>query len=727
MTDQDHLALARSQNFEALEATWRQSAANPGDVANYERTLEELCESNSVGVALDLAAQMIDALVSKDRLDDALRLATTLLRRGAHKDSLSQTLFELIQRLYSDADWFELVQRLSGLSADNLGVEAFREFDRLRRFTPGHVIYHRAGWGEGVVEQFDPQAREVTVRFASGSTKAFPLQSAIESLRPLDDDDLRSMRMLRLPELQQLAEKAPAALIVLVTRMNRGKATSTQVKDELCPVVVPTKKWAGYWKRAKAAAANDPWLQVEGSKTRPTFELRKKPLSLADEARRAMRHAGALSDALTVCRDYLARDLDAGARDVILMLAQERIESALRQGDEAHANLLDGILLLEEMGRSTSRSASDELRALLIDESGGFHPERFDDIVNRGSRDHAAGLLENALGEPWADLCVASITSFPTSVVERIVDRLAERGHAHRLAPVWKDVSPYPRRFPLLTYLLAKLSAEGHFADSPDAPDTVSVTRVALHLCRMLAKDRRGDIEASRLLTRLTSLLVGRRALLSASLNDLGRDDLTMFLGIAERGGSDFPREIMDAILRVVSRRFPDITSRDDRPFWENDDFVFVTAVGLERQKEDHRVLVDVKIPLNAKQIQHAASYGDLSENSEWEAAMEEQRKLTGRAEDMSQELRRARLIEDQDIPDGVVAPGTRVTITIHETRETTTYSILGPWDCTSTDQINYRAPMAQAFLGLSVGEQGSIELPTGTQTFSIEAIERIV
>ena len=59
------------------------------------------------------------------------------------------------------------------------------------------------------------------------------------------------------------------------------------------------------------------------------------------------------------------------------------------------------------------------------------------------------------------------------------------------------------------------------------------------------------------------------------------------------------------------------------------------------------RELTEVKIPANQDAIGVAASYGDLSENSEWEAAMEEQRNLTSRAMAMEEELRNTGLIEE--------------------------------------------------------------------------------
>lgn len=105
---------------------------------------------------------------------------------------------------------------------------------------------------------------------------------------------------------------------------------------------------------------------------------------------------------------------------------------------------------------------------------------------------------------------------------------------------------------------------------------------------------------------------------------------------------------------------------------------------------------------------------------------MEEQRNLTGRAQDMDQQIRSARLIEDQDVPADRVAPGTKVTVA-DASGKVNTYRLLGPWDVVDDHTVNYLAPIAQGLLGKGVGQTGEIPSPTGPQLVEIKAIERIV
>lgn len=728
MSTLDLPTLARSQDHDQLEQAWQESLSEPREVSSYTDALKALCDTASLGVAIKLGTQAIDALVEKGRRGDAIKLGTTLVRGGALSDGLARRLFELIEAEFGSQDWYALAVSESGISAENLTNEAFKRFDKVRLYTVGNVVYHRAGWGEGLIEKFDSTTRELEVRFASGSVKEFPLSTALDSLRPLDDADLRAMRLKATEELERLAAEEPAVLIRKAVQLYRGTATSAQVKTELAPSVIPTKKWATFWKKAKAAAANDPWLLIEGSSSRPTFVLRSRPVSLTEEAERMLTHSEDLGEAIAICRDYFARGLDSGAQQAIVELARGLVEKAIEanqsgQGKESHAHLLDGILFLEENGASASMSAAEELAALLTSgEDGAFEFAKLDELQTQKSKEHAVRLIDKAFPDDWSKRCIELIGSCPASVLEPVVEKLQEAKLAKDLAHHWDRVAPFPKRHPTVLYHLGRLYAEGEFDEAESKPDLITVGRVMMTLTRVVSAERKGDAHKNRLRSRLTSLLTGRRALLERCFEEIERDDLAAYLQIAERGGDDFPQEIIDATLRAVSNKYPDITSKPERPFWEYEDVIYVTAAGLARQRKEYSVLVDDKIPANSKAIGNAASLGDLSENSEWEAAMEEQRNLTGRAQEMDAQLRRARLLEDVDIPPDVVAPGNRVTYVSTEGGEGGSYRLLGPWDCIEDDILNYRAPLARALLGKSVGAE--VDLPGTDESIRIERIE---
>ena len=700
------------------------ASPNAEDARHYAAALEQLCAQDLAGRALGLASSMLEALANKDMVEPALELGFRVLRQSAHNDTLIKAVVGLIEQRYGDENWYELLLRRSGLQIGPT-VAAVQEFDKLRRYTKGFVVYHGAGWGEGCIDEFRPETEEAVVVFASGRREAFPLDTLLTSFKALDSEDLRAMKLLQIDVLRTEAENRPSQLIRRVATLYRGTITSQQVKTELCGSVVPEKSWAGFWKRAKAAAAKDPWLRVEGSPTRPVFVLRARPVGIAEEAATALSHESDLGQKIVVLREYLARGGDEEVRQQILALATKVVEQAIEEKKASHAHILDGILFLEEQGLRASVPAAEELRALLVKEDGSLRPAAIDRLATQASREHAVSLLPNALGDNWADQCAVLLTEWPDSVVEKVVDKIASVNQGVLCLPIWERVAPYPKRHPMLIYLLGRLFSDGVFDGQEQRPSAVAVVRVLLHTARLLNEERKGNVVYSRLLARLTSLLTGKRGLLNQAFETASRDDFVHYVTICERAGEDFPQEITDTVDRAVMQRHPDIHAKPDVPFWERDN-IYTTRAGLQRIKAEYGTLVDEKIPANSKAIGAAASLGDLSENSEWESAMEEQRNLTGRAQDMDKQIRSARLIEDQEIPVDVVAPGTKVTLRDASGRALV-YKVLGPWDVVDDHTINYLAPIAQGLLGKGIGDTGEVPGPQGPTVVTIEAIERIV
>jgi len=101
-----------------------------------------------------------------------------------------------------------------------------------------------------------------------------------------------------------------------------------------------------------------------------------------------------------------------------------------------------------------------------------------------------------------------------------------------------------------------------------------------------------------------------------------------------------------------------------------------------------------------------AAAFGDLSENSEFTAALEKRDQLTSRATRMESELKRAQVIP-RELPRGpVITIGSRVLVRNLATEGEETYTFLGPWDSDAQQRIlTYNAPLALAFMGKRVGE----------------------
>ena len=328
--------------------------------------------------------------------------------------------------------------------------------------------------------------------------------------------------------------------------------------------------------------------------------------------------------------------------------------------------------------------------------------------------------LQEVLGDGWADEAVRNLQHAPSGMAKLLVDTLYAAGRASDLGAAYKDLLARPLRAPEVLISLARLGEAGKLPG--ELPTAVQRAQALLALASYLYVNRRGDANNLRSNTRLVEFLTkGKDSMLRRLLHGADPEAIASLQRTVQRG-----------VDEAIDNQFTDIYMRATPPamraalafFWENDR-VYTTRKGLDRRKAELHHLREVKIPANQDAIGRAAAMGDLSENSEWEAAIEEQRNLTTRASEIEGELRRAVTIEDEILPEGIVSPGTHVTYKDLGTGAVHAITILGPWDTDGADQVvSYRAPLAAGLLGKRPGDKVQVQLPSGTLGVEVVAVE---
>jgi transcription elongation factor GreA len=251
---------------------------------------------------------------------------------------------------------------------------------------------------------------------------------------------------------------------------------------------------------------------------------------------------------------------------------------------------------------------------------------------------------------------------------------------------------------------------------------------IALMRLAVAIESRRRDIpKAAAMLRSLVQLAMSKGGPFFAACSQPELDGLTAYtrMPALESDLKSFVKDQIELHKIHDAESLAAAAAAGNAGFWESAT-TFSTEQGIARRREELRLLTDVKIPENSEAIRRAAGFGDLSENAEWDAAMEEQRLLTQKAEELAAELKNCADLSLQSFEPGVVTPGTRVRFIELKTGNERTVSILGPWDIGSEGVISYRAPLALGLLKRKVGEEIEIELPGGRQTVRVLAIENL-
>jgi transcription elongation factor GreA len=173
-------------------------------------------------------------------------------------------------------------------------------------------------------------------------------------------------------------------------------------------------------------------------------------------------------------------------------------------------------------------------------------------------------------------------------------------------------------------------------------------------------------------------------------------------------------------VTDIALEHGPELFATEARPFWE-EDTIWTTRSALDKRRRELREIRDEKLPENAETLARAAAYGDLSENAEWEQAIEQQRQLTEQAKSIELELARVSLLENAPIPDDTVCPGT--VVRYRDQNGEHELALLGPWDTDREHAISYKAPLAAGMLGLRTGAKTTIQLPAGAMEIEVLAV----
>ncbi|MGO4961146.1 transcription elongation factor GreA [Jeotgalibaca porci] len=149
-----------------------------------------------------------------------------------------------------------------------------------------------------------------------------------------------------------------------------------------------------------------------------------------------------------------------------------------------------------------------------------------------------------------------------------------------------------------------------------------------------------------------------------------------------------------------------------------------VYPMTLEGKQKLEEELEDLKINKRkeiVERIKIARSYGDLSENSEYESAKDEQAFVEGRISSLEKMIRFAEIIDDKNVEADIVSLGRTVTFVELPDEEEESYSIVGSAEANPLQgKISNDSPIAKALLGKRVGDEVSIATPGGDMKVKI-------
>jgi transcription elongation factor GreA len=153
---------------------------------------------------------------------------------------------------------------------------------------------------------------------------------------------------------------------------------------------------------------------------------------------------------------------------------------------------------------------------------------------------------------------------------------------------------------------------------------------------------------------------------------------------------------------------------------------VLLTKEGLQKLENELEILKSVKREEVADRIKQAIAFGDISENSEYEDAKNEQAFIEGRIMLLEKTLKNSRLMEDKEIRTDIVSLGSKVTLREVKSGREISVTIVSSVESKLRDgKISDESPVGKAIMGKKVNSSVKVQAPAGIIQYKIIKVEK--
>ena len=153
---------------------------------------------------------------------------------------------------------------------------------------------------------------------------------------------------------------------------------------------------------------------------------------------------------------------------------------------------------------------------------------------------------------------------------------------------------------------------------------------------------------------------------------------------------------------------------------------ILLTREGYDKIVAEHEELVSVRRKEVSERLKEAISYGDLSENAEYDSAKDEQAELEERIVKLENMIRTAKIIDESEMTNDFVGVGLKVEIKDVDSGEKMEFTIVGSTEADPfAGKISHESLVGQHLLGKKKGEIVEIVVPDGILHYKVENISR--
>jgi transcription elongation factor GreA-like protein/transcription elongation GreA/GreB family factor len=703
-----------NRDFQKFLQLWEEyctcDAADYIELSTLLQTIKQSDFAKPFGNYVEQIIPQWETLQNADESYEILKLILDLQTTNSQK--LAEIAQKMIEARHSEVDHLNEKLRLIGLRTKDQFQNALSNFDLLIHGTKGNFVFHASGWGAGEIMDVSPIRELYMIEFENVTgIKQITFTNAFKSLSPLPKGHFLARRFADPDKLEKEAKENPVEVVKCLLR-DLGPKTGSEIKDELCELVIPEPEWQKWWQNTRTKLKKDTEIEAPENLKEP-FALRKAAIShdvqFLDSLKKKKNDRALLDACYAFVRDHAGHLKNKDVQTEI----QKALEGILARNPHADALLLETYLCLDAVSNGNHEK---EILAILKTHN------QLEDLINSmdiaAYKKHALLIVKKSRAD-WQEQFARLLPKLSLGLLrDYLIKELLQEKRSDLIVALLKNLLHRPSDEPefFFWYFQKLMSGEKDFPLS-SKQDILAFAEGCLTLLHAIEN----NTEHKDLIKRIYMFLTSKRYTVVREL--LNESPLTFakeFLLLASKCHSFTTTDIksLNALAAVVHPGLNALEKKrkvDLHTFW-------TTEKGLQAVQDKLKHIATKEVIENSREVEAARALGDLRENSEYKAAVEKRARLQGELKTLSEQLSKARVITADDIVPEEAGVGTIVTVEDSQGK-TTTYTILGPWEANADKNIlSSHSKFAQALDGLHVDDRFTFK----DEEYSIKSIQTI-
>lgn len=667
------------------------------------------------------------SLSSKGLWDKAFIIVKIMLRYSPNNHNYRRDLINCLKEIYKDNPNVETFLVKSHLNTNSRNVfEGLEDFEKRMFFAKGNFVYHKT-WNVGVIREVDEE--NLIIDFVQKRGHSLSLSMAMDVLESLDKHDIRVYKAVWSKEKLKAKVESDVRWGIVTILKSYGSVSLKMMKSELYPSIFKENEWNNWSLKAKDILEKDAFFAKSIEKP-DHFIMRSHSITFDEKKYMEFKTTSQFFNRYKIFTEFM-KDSSEGLSSEYFVDMFSYFASFLRTFNKIDSEILASYLLVDKY-----LSEYSFLRDQVTLPS-------FTDIIKDPS--DASDLFEGLEGVDLKRDCLNKIFQevpnweiifsriFPTSLaaLNKRIFELLEKNKPNFFKAMLKNITERSGDKKEAYFFIIRSYDE--FKGYMD----ISSDQRLIKLLDMLAQTN-SEISAKKessankkLQKNILSFLYEEGFLSEALRENSSLEFAQKVYEILKEFPSLPPKQLIETqkIIKAIHKDFvfEEMTTSSKTKEADNTFYTLLSSFSTKQRELQHIKLVEM--PKNSQDIGEAMALGDLKENAEYHSAKERQTLLTAKSNQLSVELDRAKVVNEEEgkkIKGDVVSFGTKVFLINHlKGDQVESYSILGPWESNPDEGIvSYKSPFGAQFLNAKKGEKLKFSINTHDSDYTVKEIE---